>query len=183
VDYYRAIGEAADRPLLIYYLALAAKGPLDAEMFAEHLAPLPNVFAMKYTSPDLETFAKVVDLTGDKLNMVMGCDQLLLPALTMGARAAIGTTYNFMPELAVGTYDAWAAGDLARAQQLMWRLFRVIHMFKRTCPTLEACRAMARMRGFDIGCVRAPLPPISEAEYKALQKGLDELDFFSDPIR
>jgi len=116
------------------------------------------------------------------MNVVMGCDQLLLPALTMGACSAIGTTYNFMPELAVGVYDAWHKGETARAQQLMWRLFKVIRTFKKY-PGLAACREITRLRGFETGESRAPIPPMSDAQRRELKKDLDALDFFSDPIR
>jgi len=181
--YYRAIAEAADRPLLIYYLAGAGSGPLNPVEFAEKLATLPHVFALKYTSPELETFGQVIELCGGKLNMVMGCDQLMLPALTLGATAAIGTTYNFMPEIFVGVYDAWKSGDLKTAQRLMARGFRVIHLVRRKYPPMEACKEITRMRGFDIGRSRGPIPPISDKQRAELKKDLDAMDFFSDPIR
>ena len=110
VAYYRSIGEASDLPLLIYYLAGANVGTLDPQVFADNFVDLPNVFAMKYTSPDVELFRKIHDLTEGRLQMIMGCDQAFLPALTMGAVGAIGTTYNFMPEIYVAsTGTTWRA--------------------------------------------------------------------------
>ena len=110
----------------------------------------------------------------------MGCDQTLLPALTLGARGAIGTTYNFMPELAVGVYRHYRAGELAEAQALMALLFRVIYLIKRTCPPGSAAsREIMRMRGMETGRCRAPLPNLTREHVARLREGLEELDFFS----
>jgi N-acetylneuraminate lyase len=183
VAYYRAIGESSDLPLLVYYLAAAGSGPFDVRLFVERIATLPKVFALKYTSAELETFGQIVEMAGDRVNMVMGCDQMLLPALTLGAHAAIGTTYNFMPELAVGTYDAWQRGDTRTACALMNRMFRVIHLFRRKYPPLEACREITRLRGFDTGHSREPIPRMTDAQRKELRKDLEAMGFFADPIR
>lgn len=182
-DYYRAIGEASDLPLLIYYLANTANQPLDPDSFAEKLASIPRVAAMKYTSAELETFRQIIDLTDHRLSMIMGCDQMLLPALTLGADGAIGSTYNFMPEIFVGVYEKYLAGDLQKAQELMYRGFAVIHMMHRKYPMLAACREVLRMRGFDTGQPRRPLPSLTNDECKALRQDLEELEFFTDPIR
>ncbi len=183
VEYYRAIGEAAGLPLLIYYLAGATAGTVDAEIFAENFAKLPHVFALKYTSPDLEMFRQIIELTGGKLNMIMGCDQLVLPALTLGADAAIGTSYNFMPEIYVALYKHYRRGAIKEAQELMIRAFRIIHLLKRKYPILEACREIARMRGLETGHCRGPIPDMTPEMRQELRADLEALDFFSDPIR
>lgn len=183
VDYYRAIGEAAELPLLIYYLAQAAVGTLDAQVFAEEFATLPYVFAMKYTSPDLELFRKIIDLTDGKLEMIIGCDQIALPAFTMGAVGAIGTTYNFMPEIYISLYNHYLAGEMDAAEKLMHRAFRVIHRILRRYPSLETCREITRMRGYETGHSRGPIPSMTDEQRTQMRADLEALDFFSDPIR
>jgi N-acetylneuraminate lyase len=182
VEYYRAIGKASRLPLLIYYLA-ANVGPLDPVVFAEHFAPLPRVFAMKYTSPDMELFRRIIENTEGKLNMIMGCDQCLLPALTMGADGGIGTTYCFMPELFVGVYESHRSGEIKVAEELMARAFKVIYLILGKYPSMEACREIMRLRGINTGHSRGPLPTLSPEQAKQLKKDLEALNFFSDPIR
>jgi len=179
--YYRAIGEAAELPMLVYYLAYAGTA-MTAEQFAENLATLPHVCALKYTSPELETFRKIVELTDDDMTMIMGCDQLLLPALTLGADGGIGTTYNFMPEIIVGIYESYHAGEMQKAEELMARAFRTIQAIKKY-PPLSACREVTRMRGFDTGRCRGPIPTLTDEQAKALRKDMEEIGFFTDPIR
>ena len=182
VDYYRAIAEAADVPVLVYYLAKTG-AKLDPQEFASRLASIPQVAAMKYTSADLEVFRKVIELTDHSLSMVMGCDQLFLPALTMGADAAIGSTYNFMPEIFVGIHRHYLAGEIKQAQKLMERAFEVIYFLKRKYNMMGAVREILRLRGFDTGEPRPPLQALTEAQKKELPGDLEELGFFEPPIR
>jgi dihydrodipicolinate synthase/N-acetylneuraminate lyase len=64
----------------------------------------------------------------------------------------------------------------------MFRGFGVIHVIKRKYPPMAACREIMRMRGFDIGEARGPLPPMTAQQRKQLRKDLEAMDFFSDPI-
>lgn len=181
-DYYRDIGEAAELPLLIYYLAKTASEQLDPQMFAETLAELPRVSALKYTSAELETFGQIIELTDHRLSMIMGCDQMLLPALTMGADGAIGSTYNFMPEISVGVYRHYHAGEMEQARELMERSFRMIHLMHRKYPMLAACKEVLRIRGYDTGPCRRPIPPMTDQQRRELRQDLEEEKFFTDPI-
>ncbi|MFW6457339.1 MAG: dihydrodipicolinate synthase family protein [Planctomycetota bacterium] len=182
-DYYRAIAENCDLPMLVYYLASASSQALDPLIFVEKLASIPHVQAMKYTSSDLEPFKQIIELVGDELSMIMGSDQMFLPALTLGADGAIGTTHNFMPEMFVGIYESYNSGDMKRAEELMDRTFKIIHRLHRKYRMMAACREIMKIRGFDIGPSRRPLPPLREGKKDELRADLEDLDFFSDPIR
>ncbi len=184
VAYYRALAEAGELPLYVYYLQSAASQDLNPKDFAENFVDVPYLVGMKYTSPDLETFRKIIEYTDGKLNMVSGRDQVFLAALVMGADAAIGTSYNYMPEVFVEVYNAYRAGNIERARKLMVRAFRVIHMLEnRYQAGFAARRAIARIRGFDIGLNRGPIPQLEPGDEERLKADLEGLDFFSDPIR
>ena len=183
VRYLRAIAQAAELPLIIYYLERVAATRLDPRAFAENFCRLPHLLGLKYTSPDLEVFRQIIECTGGELNMLIGCDQVFLPALVMGADGAIGTTYNFMPELFVEMYAAFRRGETAKAQSLMFRAFRVIRLLLDEYPVLDAGRHILRLRGIETGPCRAPIPPLAEGQKEQLERDLRKLDFFTDPIR
>jgi len=183
VQYLRSIAEAAQLPLIIYYLERVASTRLDPKVFAENFARLPYILGLKYTSPDLEVFRQIIDYTGGELNMLIGCDQVFLPALVMGADGAIGTTYNFMPELFVEMYKAFQRGETVKAQELMFRAFRIIRLLLDEYPVLDAGRHLLRLRGIETGTCRAPIPQLTLKQKEVLEADLERLDFFSDPIR
>jgi len=183
VDYYRAIGEAAGLPLLIYYYSGAAVGRFDPQVFVDNFLDLPHLFAMKYTGPDLEVLGKVMDLTDGRLNTVMGLDQLLMPALSLGLDGAIGSTYNFAPEIFVAIYDHYRAGETAEAQRLMARGARLIYRLMRNYSLMAASREVLTMRGVPVGSPRAPLPSLTPQLRAGLEKDLEAIDFFAAPTR
>lgn len=75
------------------------------------------------------------------------------------------------------------AGELKAAERLMHRAFRVIHRILRRYPTLEAVREIARLRGYETGHSRGPIVPLTTEQEKQIRADLEELDFFSDPVR
>lgn len=85
---------------------------------------------------------------------------MLTAALAIGADGAIGSTYNFMPEKAVGIIGAVEAGDLAEAQRLQAEINTVVAcLFK--VGLFEGSKALLSMMGLDIGYCRRPFGRVS----------------------
>lgn len=182
-DHYRAISDAADLPFLLYYLESATKAEFTTQIFTDHFAEIPRLVGMKFSGMNLEIFGRIAEFYGDRISMLIGPDQFLLPALTLGARGSIATSYNYMPEIAVGVYRHYRAGELEAAQALMRRQFSVIHLLLRKYPMLGATREIMRMRGMETGRPRGPLPRMTAEQTRQLRVDLEALDFFSGPIR
>jgi len=79
----------------------------------------PNLAGVKYSHADLADVARCVALAGGRFDVLFGLDEMLLPALSVGCRGAVGTTYNFAGRLYRRILDAFDRGDLeaARADQ------------------------------------------------------------------
>ena len=100
---------------------------------------------------------------------------MALPAMVMGAEAAIGTTYNIMPKLYLQMRAAFEGGRLDEAMDCQNRANRVIRILIEH-GVLAGVKAMLGWRGTPVGPPRqgAPLSAIAE---KALRADIDALDF------
>lgn len=177
VEHYAAVGAATDLPFYVYWIAQTADRQVTAEQYLEAMERVPNFAGVKFTDTNFFLFEGLVDLSGGRLNMVSGPDEMCLAGMVMGSDAAIGTTYNIMPRVFVAMRRAFEAGDVRQAMSLQVRANRVIRLLVRTGAVLAAVKAMLGWRGLPVGPVRPPLPPLSEEGAGRLRQGLDELRF------
>ena len=89
---------------------------------------VPNFAGVKFTDHNLYLFGQLIDRSGGGINAVSGPDEMALPAMVMGADAAIGTTYNIMPKIFLKMRRDFDAGDLPAAQACQQQANRVIRL-------------------------------------------------------
>lgn len=99
---------------------------------------------------------------------VIGTEALILPAVSMGAQAAVCGLANAIPEPVVELFRAVEAKDLAKAAQLQEKVSKMrdtMHLG----PTLPMIQAVLKARGVNAGFPRLPfVPPTKELLDKAL---------------
>lgn len=133
---------------------------------------IPTLAGLKFSDGDLADFGECADRFGDRYDLFFGRDEMLLPALSVGAQAAIGTTYNFAAPLYRRMMDAFARGDVAAARKLQATSRDLIAVFQRH-GGLAAMKAAMRLAGVDCGPCRLPLRTLDEREFDALRNALE----------
>jgi len=89
---------------------------------------IPNFAGIKYTHEDFLDFLSCVNFQHDKYDMLWGRDENMLPALSVGAKAAVGSTFNYAAPLYYNLIDAFTTGDLAKAQLLQQKYIEIIRL-------------------------------------------------------
>ncbi len=173
--HYRRIALAAGIPLYLYNIPSATQVSLDVHLIHDLLRE-GVIRGLKFTSYDQLGFREIVEVCGDGLNLLSGPDEMLLPFLLMGAHGGIGTTHNLAPELLVGLYTAWAAGDVAQAQQAQYQINRII-LAVRPYGVIPAVKAAMSLRGIDCGPPRSPLVPLTPEQREQLGYDLEAVGF------
>ncbi len=169
---------AAELPFYYYHIpALSGVSLPMPELLSGGSERIANLAGLKFTHEDLSEFRACLDL-GDRFELFFGRDQMLLAALATGARAAIGTTYNFAAPLYHRIVQAHRTGQLAAARHAQARAVEMIRVFERFGGGPRATKAILRMIGPDCGRVRPPLRDLSEAEQEALRGELERIGFF-----
>lgn len=175
VEHYAAIGAATDLPFYVYWLMGEADKRVTADRFLEAMQRVPHFAGVKFTDNNLYLFGQLIDRSGGAINAISGPDEMALPAMVMGAEAAIGTTYNIMPKLYLQMRAAFEGGRLKEAMDCQHRANRVIRILIEH-GVLASVKVMLGWRGTPVGPPRqdAPLSVIAE---KALRADIDALDF------
>jgi len=160
-DYYKALAEASNLPMMIYYNP-AAKFTVNAD-FAARAFGIENVTAIKWTSSDYYGMLMLKDLTNGGMNIINGKDEMLLMGLSAGADGGIGTTYNFQIENIKKVYELFKTGDMAAAQEAQIKADRIIRALLRN-KTIPATKAVLEMMGYNVGNAVFPNKRYNDAD-------------------
>ena len=166
--HFRAVADATDLPVLLYDIPHRSGIPLTPETLIA-LAGHERIVGVKDAKGDLVSSARVIAETG--LAYYAGDDAMTLPLLAVGGVGLIGTSTHFSGAATKDLITAFLAGDTARALDIHRRLLPIYTGVFRTQGTILV-KAGLRMHGLDVGPVRLPLPPATDAEIEALQADL-----------
>lgn len=138
---------------------------------------IPNLAGVKYTHSTLHEYLQCIHYANGKFDMLFGTDEMLLPALAVGAKGMVGSTYNFAAPLYEDVVKAFRAGNLTEARSKMLYLAEVVNVLLKF-PAISAQKVVMKRLGLPLGPCRLPLETLSPAEESSLFKQLDELRFF-----
>jgi N-acetylneuraminate lyase len=169
---------APEFPFYYYHIpALTGIGLDMVEFLRLSESRIPALAGIKYTANTIWEFQACLNHADGRYDVLYGYDEMLLPALSVGARGAIGSTFNFAAPLYLRVIEAFRAGELALAQERMLGLVEMVRVFVKF-PPIPAQKAIMHMLGYDVGPCRLPLVSLSPEQYEQLYDGLDEIGFW-----
>jgi len=170
-EHYAAIAGAVDIPILLYNLPARTGNRISVQLAVRLAERFDNIVGIKDSSGDFSNAMALLDSAPPSFRLVMGNDAMILPALMLGASAAIAATANVAPEIAVGIYENFIKGDIEAARDFQRRLTPIRNLFALgTHPAM--LKAGAEMAGYAGGPPRAPVGRLTESERKKLTEVL-----------
>jgi N-acetylneuraminate lyase len=173
------IASAAPRTPFYYYDIPALTGvSLPMPEFLERApARVPTLAGVKFSGADLMSYQLCLRAAGGAFDVPYGVDEWLLAALALGARGAVGSTYNFAAPLYRRLLDAFGRGDLPAAREEQYRSARLVQLLS-GFGYVAAAKAVVSMLGVDVGPPRLPHTPLAAGQASELRDRLTALGFF-----
>ena len=137
---------------------------------------LPNFSGVKYTHEDFMDFLSCMRYEGGKYDMLWGRDENMLPALSLGARAAVGSTFNYAAPLYHRMIEAFQKGDLTEAQRLQQQSIDMIRLLGKY-GGIATGKMYMRFIGLDCGQFRMPVKNMTAEEWQLFKKDVEALGF------
>ena len=159
--HYKAIADAVAIPQILYNVP----GRTSVNMLPETVARLAehdNIVAIKEASGSLQQASEVLELCGDKLNVISGDDFITFPMMACGAKGVISVVANIMPREVAALVDSFFAGNMEEARRLHLKLLKISNaMFIETSPI--PVKTAVALLGKCTDELRLPLTPMGEA--------------------
>jgi 4-hydroxy-tetrahydrodipicolinate synthase len=161
--YARVAAEFPDLPLILYNVPIRAAVDIAPDTVGRLRRAHPNIVGIKETTRDFEHVSHVLNAAGTDFIALSGIELLCYPMLTLGGRGHLSCVANFAPVPVAQLYDAFAAGDHARARALHYDLHPLVAAaFAETNP-VPAKWVMHELGLLPSGHAREPLAPLSPA--------------------
>jgi len=164
--HFEAVADASPVPVYLYSVPAFTGLPWPPGL-ASALAAHPRIAGMKESSGDVGLLGRVVSSVPARFEVACGNALVFYPALCVGAAGGVLGVANCAPRPAVALYEAFVAGDHARARRIQEALLPLASAIA-TGHGVAALKLAMGLAGLHGGAVRAPLLP-------APASALDEL--------
>lgn len=159
--HFRSVAEATRLPIMLYNNPPAYRVSIDVDTLGR-LSNVPNIVAVKESSPDPRRFTDVVNACGDRFVLFAGLDDLVFEGVALGARGWISGLTNAFPRESLALYEALRVGDLARARSL-YRWFMPLLHLDAGHDLVQAIKLAEQIMGRGSERVRPPRLPLAGA--------------------
>lgn len=161
--HFRLVAAATDLPVILYDIPGRTSRKVDTDTIVRLANEVPSIVALKDAGGSPAETAVVVAETPDDFEVHSGDDNLTLPLLAVGARAAISVAAHWAGPQIQAMFSAFDAGDLPEAIRINQRLLPS-YAFESTldAPNPVPTKAMLRTLGLPAGECRPPMGPTPE---------------------
>jgi N-acetylneuraminate lyase len=181
VEMVLPVADAAGKPLWLYHIPALTHVGLDGiEVCQRLLQRCPTFAGVKFTVADLLQLQAMLEAAADGgWQVAWGCDELMLPALAMGARSFMGSTYNYAAPAYLRLMDAFERGDHEAARRVSRQVQPLLDLLVERGP-VRVGKTLVAAWGIDLGPPRPPERPFTEDERDTLLADAARLELLTD---
>lgn len=170
--HFKAIAEATTLPIMLYNIP-SRTGINVAPETTLKLAQLPNVVASKEAHGDLDHITELTTKVPGHFKVYSGDDSATLPFLSVGAYGIVSVASHVIGREMKAMIEDFVSGNLARAveqHQKLNPIFRGLFNCPHRVPNPAPVKHALNLRGVEVGGLRLPLVPVTEAEGRFVEE-------------
>ncbi len=154
-EHYEKIANNTDIPIFLYNIPQVTGVQLNWWVI-DGLREIDGIVGMKDSSGDLVNLTTILVRRPDNFQVVIGHDEVALPALASGCDGAILASANVFPDRYIKMQEAIAAGDNKAALIIQRSIQKTVRLFVNKGGGL-AVKVALNMMGVPVGLARRPL--------------------------
>jgi 4-hydroxy-tetrahydrodipicolinate synthase len=171
-EYFSTVIQATPLSCMLYNNPIAYGTDVVPAQIAE-LARHENLHAVKESGGDVRRVSGIRALLGDRLNVLVGLDDMVVESVGVGATGWIAGLVNALPEESVRLFELARSGDRARTKELYDWFLPLLRMD--TVPKfVQLIKTVQKAVGLGTDRVRPPRLPLTGKELEEVQKLIDE---------
>ncbi len=173
-EHYSMVARETGLPLILYNVPKFVGYNLPMGMIKELVHEFSNIVGIKESSGLLWRISELIREVGDRISVLAGTGDMLLPTLMLGGSGGIVGVAIFAPELAVDLYNSFKEGDLMRVSELQLTLTMLNEVVVKGMNQLSASKEALKIRGLPAGYPRRPSLPLTDEEVEKVKDALEE---------
>lgn len=165
--HYRSIANAVSLPIIVYNVPGRTGMDIPVSVYAR-LSAIPNLVGVKEASNDITKITKTRCACSNRFTIWTGNDDLIVPAISLGARGVISVLSNICPAETADMVQAALNGDFDTASSLQCQLQPLVELLFCEVNPIPVKAAMQYI-GYDCGNCRLPLSCLSKENQNRLR--------------
>ncbi len=173
-QYFRAVAESTDKPIVLYNVPGRTGANLQAETTLRLAEDVKNIVAVKEASGNYAQISQIIRNRPEGFAVLSGNDDETLSLMSTGAQGVISVASNVDPVRMVALVRALEAGQIEEARILhheLMPLFKNCFIESNPIPAKAAMAAMGLMQNE----LRLPLVPATEKTCQLMAQTVREL--------
>ena len=166
--HFRTIAAATSLPIMLYNNPPSYRVNIDLETLA-HLADVPNIVALKESSPDSRRFTDLINAFGERFTLFAGLDDVAFEGLVLGAKGWVSGLTNAFPAESIAFHAAVRDGDLERARRIYRWFMPLLHLDAEP-DLVQSIKLAEQIMGRGSERVRPPRLPLVGARRDAVAR-------------
>ncbi|MEE1341211.1 MAG: 4-hydroxy-tetrahydrodipicolinate synthase [Lachnospiraceae bacterium] len=171
IAHFEAVAHSVDLPIVMYNVPGRTGCNIQPQTAATLAKSVDNIVAIKEASDNISQVAQLMYLSEGALDVYSGCDDQIVPILSLGGKGVISVLSNVAPQEThdiVATYLEGNVKESARLQLKYLDLIKALFCEVNPIPAKEALNLM----GFEVGPLRMPLTPMEPANLQRLKESM-----------
>jgi len=175
-QHFASVAATTSLPVVIYNIPGRTGRNIEPATILR-LAEIPNIVAVKEASGDVNQFARICAGTPPDFMVYSGDDSMAFHVVALGGCGVISVASHVAGLPLRELCTALAVGDLTKARELHLRLLPLFDvLFLPTSVNPAPVKAALSLTGFEVGGLRLPLVPVTEAEREKMRTVLERLE-------
>jgi 4-hydroxy-tetrahydrodipicolinate synthase len=171
ISHFETVAKKVSVPVIVYNIPGRTGVNFQPESLKELLDRVDNVVTIKEASGDIAQMMRVIELCGDRLTLLSGDDNILLPVLSIGGKGVISVLSNMLPADVKRVVTEFEKGRFDEARDLFYKLLPLCRaMFLETNPI--PIKAAMEMMGYCTSEMRLPLTNLGSENRDRLKQAL-----------
>lgn len=154
VEYFKAVANATDLPIILYNNPVDYKTEITLEMFDE-LVDEPTIQAVKESTRDVTNVTRMINRFGDRFKLLCGVDTLAMEEMLLGATGWVAGLVCAFPAETVAIYKLVKAGRIEEAVPI-YRWFMPLLELDIHAKLVQYIKLAEAQAGIGTEYVRAP---------------------------
>lgn len=169
IAHFTAVAESVKIPIILYNVPGRTGCNIQPQTVATMFKNVPNIVGIKEASGNIAQVAEIMQLTEGKIDLYSGCDEMVVPVLSLGGVGVISVLSNIAPRQTHDMVVKFLEGDVAGSRDLQLQLLPLINALFCEVNPIPVKKAVNLM-GFRVGALRMPLTEMEPANADRLLK-------------
>jgi 4-hydroxy-tetrahydrodipicolinate synthase len=167
IAHFTEIAKSVSIPIILYNVPGRTGCNITPQTVATLYENVDNIVGIKEASGNIAQVAEILQLTEGKIDLYSGCDEMVVPVLSLGGVGVISVLSNIAPRETHDMAVKFLKGDVAGSREIQLKLLPMINALFCEVNPIPVKKALNLM-GFQVGHLRMPLTEMEPANAERL---------------